>query len=50
MGADGLGLRVTTNSGGIQPIADSGFYCREAVEAYEECNVRFVVSARKTTG
>ena len=28
--------------------ADSGFYCREAVEAYEECNVRFVVSARKT--
>lgn len=29
--------------------ADSGFYCREAVEAYEECNVRFVVSARKTT-
>src|ERR1022692_4587380 len=27
---------------------DSGFYCREAVEAYEECNVRFVLSARKT--
>ncbi len=28
--------------------ADSGFYCREAVEAYEECNARFVISARKT--
>ena len=27
---------------------DSGFYCHEAVEAYEECNVRFVISARKT--
>ena len=23
--------------------ADSGFYCREAVEAYEECNARFVI-------
>jgi len=29
--------------------ADSGFYCRDAVEAYEECNVRFVISARKTS-
>lgn len=29
--------------------ADSGFYCREAVDAYEECNVRFVISARKTS-
>jgi hypothetical protein len=28
--------------------ADSGFYCREAVEAYEECKARFVISARKT--
>src|ERR1700728_1126433 len=27
--------------------ADSGFYCREAVEAYEECNARFVISAPK---
>jgi hypothetical protein len=27
---------------------DSGFYCREAVEAYKEFNVRFVISARKT--
>jgi len=29
--------------------ADSGFYCWEAVEAYEGCKARFVISARKTT-
>jgi len=29
--------------------ADSGFYCRDAVEAYEGCNVRFAISARKTS-
>jgi hypothetical protein len=29
--------------------ADSGFYCREAVETYEESNARFVISARKTS-
>jgi Transposase DDE domain group 1 len=37
---------------GIKAIygrADSGFYCREAVEAYEECKTRFVISARKTS-
>jgi hypothetical protein len=28
--------------------ADSGFYCREAVEGYEALNARFVVCARKT--
>jgi len=28
--------------------ADSGFYCWEAVEAYEECQARFVITARKT--
>jgi len=28
---------------------DSGFYCWEAVEAYEECKARFVISARKTS-
>jgi hypothetical protein len=36
---------------GIKQIygrADSGFYCREAVEAYEECKAGFVISARKT--
>jgi hypothetical protein len=29
--------------------ADSGFYCREAVEAYEAFNAQFVISARKTS-
>jgi hypothetical protein len=29
--------------------ADSGFYCREAVEAYENKAVQFVLSARKTS-
>jgi hypothetical protein len=28
--------------------ADSGFYCREAVEGYEELDARFVICARKT--
>src|SRR2546429_486667 len=28
---------------------DSGFYCREAVEAYEEFHAQFVISARKTS-
>jgi hypothetical protein len=28
---------------------DSEFYCREAVEAYEECNAWFAISARKTS-
>jgi hypothetical protein len=29
--------------------ADSGFYCREAIEAYEEYDARFVICARKTS-
>ena len=32
----------------IYARADSGFYCREAIEAYEKAGVRFIVSARKT--
>jgi hypothetical protein len=28
--------------------ADSGFYCQDAVEAYEELDARFVICARKT--
>ena len=28
--------------------SDSGFYCREAVEGYEEIDARFVICARKT--
>jgi Transposase DDE domain group 1 len=33
----------------IYARADSGFYCREAVEAYDRKGVRFIVSARKTS-
>jgi hypothetical protein len=37
---------------GVETIyarADSGFYCAEAVEAYEQAGVQFIVSARKTS-
>jgi hypothetical protein len=36
---------------GVETIyarADSGFYCAEAVEAYEKAGVQFLISARKT--
>jgi Transposase DDE domain group 1 len=33
----------------IQARADSGFYCGEAVEAYQNRGVEFIVSARKTS-
>jgi len=33
----------------IEARADSGFYCGEAVEAYDNRGVQFVVSARKTS-
>jgi len=33
----------------IQARADSGFYCWEAVEAYEKRGVEFIISARKTS-
>jgi hypothetical protein len=36
--------QVTT----IQARADSGFYCWDAVEAYEKRGVEFIISARKT--
>lgn len=29
--------------------ADSGFYCAEAVQAYEKAGVQFIISARKTS-
>lgn len=32
----------------IQARADSGFYCWDAVEAYEKRDVEFIISARKT--
>ena len=37
---------------GVETIyarADSGFYCNEAVEAYEKAGTRYIVSARKTS-
>jgi hypothetical protein len=40
-----LPSQVTT----IQARADSGFYCWEAVEAYEKRGVEFIISARKTS-
>src|SRR5258708_25930513 len=33
----------------IYARADSGFYCREAVEAYDHQGVQFIISARKTS-
>ena len=33
----------------IYARADSGFYCNEAVEAYEKAGARFILSARKTS-
>src|ERR1022692_2400048 len=33
----------------IYARADSGFYCGEAVEAYQSRDVQFIVSARKTS-
>jgi Transposase DDE domain group 1 len=40
----GLPPQVTT----IHARADSGFYCWDAVEAYEKHGVEFIISARKT--
>ena len=40
-----LPRQVTT----IYARADSGFYCREAVEAYENHDCRFILVARKTS-
>jgi Transposase DDE domain group 1 len=39
-----LPRQVTT----VYARADSGFYCREAVEAYEKDHCRFIMGARKT--
>jgi hypothetical protein len=39
-----LPSQITT----IQARADSGFYCWEAVEAYEKRGAEFIISARKT--
>jgi hypothetical protein len=50
--ADHIGKVCVALPPGVKHIfgrADSGFYCKEAVEAYEECKARFVISARKTS-
>ena len=49
---DHLKNAIAALPSGIQEIsarADSGFYCAEAVEAYEEGNCGFVIVARKTS-
>jgi hypothetical protein len=49
---DHLNKAIASLPEGIREIsarADSGFYCAEAVEAYEEGNCGFVIVARKTS-
>ena len=49
---DHLKNAIAALPAGIQEIsarADSGFYCAEAVQAYEEGNCGFVIVARKTS-
>ena len=44
----GVGAALPPGVKQIYGRADSGFYCREAVEAYEQLHARFVICARKT--
>lgn len=46
---DGVFAVVPKSAQTIYARADSGFYCAEAVEAYEKAEARFIVSARKTS-
>jgi len=46
---DGVFAAVPKSAETIYARADSGFYCAEAVEAYEKAGARFIVSARKTS-
>ena len=49
---DHLKKAIAALPAGIKQIsarADSGFYCSEAVEAYEEAHCAFVIAARKTS-
>lgn len=49
---DHLKNAIAALPAGIQQVsarADSGFYCSEAVEAYEEAHCGFVIVARKTS-
>ena len=43
-----VGAAIPTAVKQIYGRADSGFYCREAVEGYEQLDARFVICARKT--
>jgi hypothetical protein len=43
-----VGAAVPPGAKQIYGRADSGFYCREAVEGYEALDARFVICARKT--
>jgi hypothetical protein len=46
---EGVFATVPKSAETMYARADSGFYCAEAVEAYEKAGARFIVSARKTS-
>ncbi|HEX6503884.1 MAG TPA: IS1380 family transposase [Terriglobales bacterium] len=46
---EGVLAAVPKSAETIYARADSGFYCAEAVEAYEKTGVKFIISARKTS-
>lgn len=46
---EGVFAAVPRSAETIYARADSGFYCNEAVEAYEKAGARFIISARKTS-
>ena len=46
---EGVFAAVPKSAEKIYARADSGFYCAEAVEAYEKAGVKFIISARKTS-
>jgi hypothetical protein len=46
---EGVFAAVSKGAETVYARADSGFYCNEAVEAYEKAGARFIVSARKTS-
>jgi hypothetical protein len=46
---EGVFAAVPKSAETMYARADSGFYCAEAVEAYEKAGARFIVSARKTS-
>ena len=46
---EGVFAAVPKSAERIYARADSGFYCSEAVEAYEKVGVKYIISARKTS-